>query len=398
MNMLAHASKRFAPLLLPITLLACGAADETAEGPTETSTYEAALLEEYRSALPEEDRVEAVVPGPEGSENALTVLGDAELAWLAIKSAHGVNTPARLIVRVLRAITKVPPTLYDSEKKEFLWGPWDNEDGYGQVMAYIRENGPDDDFKFGYALIRLVDSDMATASPVIWGGATPDPDDDDDGVGVTLWDFEANLDFEKAHDPNFDADAPHDEGRFAMLFGKGRGDNDDGDFAFNVAVFRDFVTKDREPDEQPANLDYLFGHFDGDDGTTVDFLDWALTANFCGQDADTCFEMPEDGDAETLYLRSAFINRGFGRAEASVTGGDLLQTVSVVECWDDDIDRTYMSVSADDEMVAEVGECADAFAPGLSELGIPTLQDIDQDALAALDCAATNGLAACEEL
>src|SRR5690606_6719011 len=161
-------------------------------------------------------------------------------------------------------------------------------------------------------------------------------------------------------------------GRFAMLYGKGRGENDDGDFAFNVAVFRDFISKDAKPDEQPANLDYLFGHFDGDDGTTVDFLDWALTANFCATDPDTCFEMPEEGAAETLYLRSAFINRGFGRAEAAVMGGDLDQDVSVVECWDDDIDRTYMSVSADDEMVAEIGECGEPFAPGLSELGIPT--------------------------
>ncbi len=394
--MSARSSNQLALVLLPAALVGCGAADDPAQDTAETATYDAALLAEYRAALPEEERVEAVVPGPEGSENALTELGDAELAWLAIQSAHGVNAPAKLIVRVLKAITKLPPTLYDSNKKEFIWGPWENDDGYGQVMAYIRQNGPEEDFKYGYALVRLVDSDAATAAPVVWGGATPAPDNDEDGVGVTLWDFEANLDFEKKHDPDFDSGDPHDEGRFAMLYGKGRGDNDDGDFAFNVAVFRDFVSKDAEEDEQPANLDYLFGHFDGDDGTTVDFLDWALTANFCGADPDTCFEMPEAGDAETLYLRSAFINRGIGRAEASVTGGDLNQNVSVVECWDDDIDRTYMSVSADDEMLAEVGACDDPFLPGLAELGIPTLADIDQEALAALDCAATNGLAACE--
>lgn len=381
--------------LVATLAFACGSADDAEPTESEaTEDYEMALLEDYRAALPSEERVEAVVPGQESDPNALTALGDAELAWLAIHSAHSINRPARLMVKVLRTITSLPPTLYDSEKAEFVWGPWDNDDGYGQVLAYIRENPADDDMKYGYALVRLVDSDIATASPVIWGGATPG--ENDEGVGVTLWDFEANEAFEKAHDPDFDADVARDEGRFAMLYGKGRNDENDGDFAFNVAVFRDFVSKDGDTPE-PANLDYFFGHFDADEGTVVDFVDWQLTANLCDETPDSCFESPAAGSEETLNLRSAFINRGNGRAEAVVSGGDLPQVVSVVECWDDDIDRTHIGVSTDGELVAEEGACDAPFDTTLAELGIPTLADVDQDALAAMDCAATNGLRACEE-
>jgi hypothetical protein len=393
--------KTLTSLFVPALLLACGAAagDEEPQGtdePTDNAGYDVTLLEQYKSALPEDEEVTAVVPGPDGTPNALTALGDAELAALAIKSARDINRPAKLIVRVLRAITDVPPTLYDSEKKEFVWGPWENEDGHGQVIATIRENPPDDDFKYSYALIRLVDSDLATAAAVIWGGATPDPDDDTRGAGVTLWDFEANLDFEKAHDPHFDADARRDEGRFAMVYGAGRGEEDNGDFAFNVAVFRDFVSKDGGLGAEPANLDYFFGHFTGDDGLTVDFLDWQLTANLCDAAADTCFEMAGDGQAETLNLHAAFVNRGVGRAEAVVSGGDLEQVVGVTECWDDAIDRTYMGVSDDGVMVVEQGTCQEPFAATLVELEIPTLADVDQAGLALMDCVASNGLAACE--
>jgi hypothetical protein len=386
------------PLIAATWLTGCGAADDTAasENPetTEQAGYDMALLDEYRAALPADESVTAAVPGQATSDNALTMLGDAELAKLAIKSAVDINLPARLMVRILRAVTQLPPSLYDSKKKEFVWGPWDNEDGYGQVLVYIKENPKTDDFKYSYAFIRMVDSDTATMAPVIWGGGTPGPKKER-GVGVTLWDFEANTAFDTEHDPDFDPDAARDAGRFAMVYGKGV--ETDGEFAFNVAVFRNFIGKDAEPGAMPADLDYFFGHFEGNDGNVFDFVDWSLTGNLCDAEPASCFAQPGAGQDEVLGLRAAFFNRGQGRAEAVVAGGDLSSSVSTVECWDADIDRTGITVSDDVAMLVQEGECAAPFTDTLDALGVPSLADVDAEMLAKMDCVATNGLAACED-
>ena len=382
-------------VLLTGALGACGsgASDEGQEG---TAEYDSGLLAAYRAALPEAEQVQVVVPGGEPAANAITALGDAEIARLAIASAISVNVPALTVVTVLRAITSVPPTLYDSEQKEFVWGPWANDQGYGQVMAFIRENPEGDDMKYEYALIRLVGSDLATMTPVIWGSATPGTVGDGLGVGITLWDFEADNAFTERHDPEFDASEARNQGRFAMLYGRDRGENDDGDFSFNVAVFRNFIAEDADPGTDAANLDYFYGHFAADSGSTIDFVDWALEANLCEQDPATCFETPADGEAETMTLRAAFIDRGMGRAEAVVGSGDLLDPVSVLECWDDDIDRTHLGVESGGSLVAEVGACEAPFDVSLASLGVPTMAELDQEVLASMDCIATNGIEACE--
>lgn len=379
-----HTPFRLGLFTVPFVLIACGGAE---------ADYDEALLDQYKAALPTTEDVAAQAPGPNADPNALTLLGDAELAHMSIKSALAINAPAVLVVRLLRTITDLPPTLYDSEKKEFVWGPWDNDDDYGQVLVYLRENPEGDDFKYGYAVIRLVDSDISTGTPVVWGGATPG--EKKQGVGVTLWDFEANNAFSTQHDPDFDETEARDYGRFAMVYG--RGEEEDGKFGFNVAVFRDFMPKDAEEGAEPVDLDYFYGHFRGNDGNVVDFLDWQLDGNLCDADPSTCFEMAADGAPETLSLRSAFFNHGAGRAEATVSGGDLTQIVDVVECWDDDLDRTHMSVATDAMVVAEEGACQAPFDSTLAELGVPTMAELDQDMLAKMDCVATNGLAACED-
>jgi hypothetical protein len=386
------------PFLVSAWLFGCGtsASDDTNGLPAdESASYDATKLAEFRRALPQDERLTAGVPAPDADPSALTQRGNAELARLAAESAIKVNVPARLVVATLRAIVKTPPTLYDSKKDEFVWGPWDNDDGVGQALVYIRKNPKGDDFEYGYALVRLVDSDLATLTPVIWGGATPDT-----GVGVTLWDFEANAEFDATYDPGYDPEARRDAGRFAMVYGHGEQAN--GNFAFNVAVFRDFTSKDAEPDTEPADLDYFYGHFAGDDGNVIDFVDWDLTANLCNADAASCFEQPDPGASEALRLRAAFLNRGQGRAEAAISQGDLSGTVTAVECWDETIDRTAVVVSSDDVLLLEDGACTGGFEQSLTELGVPSLADVDPEVLAALDCVASNGvasngLAACEK-
>lgn len=320
-------------LLLNLGLLAataCGTSDPTTQSSNQDDgdDYDSEELAEFRSAIPSPDRLAAVAPGEQPDPNALT------------------------------------------------------------------KNPKDADFAYGYALVRLDGEDVSTGAPVIWGGATPlskaDDESDRSGTGVTLWDFEANRRFETDYDPDFDADAAADRGRFVMLFG--RNDEDGARFKFNVAVFRDFVSKDGDrPDAIDA--DYFYGHFKGENGNLVDFVDWSMQADLCDEGTDTCFDKKSDASnaAEQLDFRAAFLNRSIGRAEATVSAGDLTQTVNVTECWDEDIDRAYIGLVVDGATIAEEGACEEPFEQTIEALGVPTLDDIDPALLERMSCVAASG-------
>lgn len=362
----------------------------------ESDSYDVETLDAYRAAVPAADRVEVVVPGPEAQAGALTQAGDAELARLAVGSAVKINFPARAMVGLLRTIVSLPPSLYNSQEQRFVWGPWDNDDGHGRVFVTIERNDEGADFEYSYSFVRLAGRDLATAQAVIWGAATPDLDDPDAGVGVTLWDFEASHAFDEAHDPDFDPDAARTRGRFAQVYGQGTEDGDE--FTFNVAVFRDFLPDDAADDDEPADLDYFFGRIRDEQDDRLHFVDWSLEGDLCDADAERCFENDTEADAaETLGLRAAFINRGIGRAEATLSGGDLSEELVVVECWDDAVDRTYMGVSEDGTMLGEEGACQGPFTDDLETLGVPSLDDVDADILEKMDCVAVNGIRGCDD-
>jgi hypothetical protein len=375
---------------LAMAAVACSASPEA-----DPPSYDSATLDAYLSALPEADRLSADAPAVEaGSPGALTYGNSALLAVESARFARSINAPALQIVRALRAVVQLPPSLYDSSKREFLWGPWDNEDGFGKVSLYIRENEAGADFRYSYALVRMVDNDLADATPVIWGAATPDADDEDKGVGITLWDIEANEAFEAEHDPAFDADAQHGSGRFVMLYGH----HEDGEreALFNVAVFRNFVPDDAGAGERPADLDYFYGRVLESNDRRLDFFDSAISADLCDATADSCFENDSNADApESLDFLAVFVDGGVGRAEATVRDGDLDAPVSLVECWDAGFDRTFIRLESGGSEVMSAGACAAPMDQSMSSLGLPSLSTIDTDLLSALDCVAQHGVDSC---
>lgn len=353
----------------------------------ENDQYDPALLQEYRAAVPSMDRLAATAP----EASVQTLVGDPALyphaSWDIV---IGINGSVAGIVGLMQAIVALPPTVYNSETREFVWGPFPNENGVGYVAAYIREAEAGADFRYEYALVRGVGNDLATMTPVIWGGATPDETNGDYGVGVTLWDFEANYEFEVANNPNA-ANETFDRGRFATLYGKGADENmPDNEFGFVVAVFRNFIPQDK-PESPAADLDYFYGRYTAAD-MTVDFIDW---------EAGVDISEPKDGVNEDVGVRMAFLNEGMGRAEADATGGSLEAGVTATgtECWGNGLDRTYLNFTVDGGAQqgtyteGTVEACA-LFQPTLDELNIPSLQDIDPALLAALDQAATNGVSA----
>jgi hypothetical protein len=366
--------------------VACSAAPE--------ADYDPATLDAYLSALPDEARLNADAPSSVGSTGALTYGGNAVLAVESARFARNVNAPAAELVHALKRIVDLPPSLYDSSKREFSWGPWDNEDGFGKVSLYIRENEETAEFRYSYALVRLVGNDVAEATPVIWGAATPDPEDDDKGVGISLWDVEANNAFEREHDPAFREDQQHGSGRFVMLYG--HQEEGQREAFFNVAVFRNFVADDAEPGQSPADLDYFYGRVVESGSTVIDFFDSEISADLCDASPDKCFENDAVADEnESLDFLAVFVNRGVGRAEATVHGGDLSAPISLVECWDALFDRTFVHMDSGGTVLAENGECAAPMNQSMASLGLPSLSTIDTDLLSALDCVAQHGVEGC---
>jgi hypothetical protein len=362
----------------------------------EDKGYDSGTLESFLKAIPEEARLVNDVPAASAVPGALRSGHGAILAREGVELARAVNEPARLLVRALRTLVELPPTLFDSEKRQFVWGPWDNDQGVGDVFVYIQENAAGDDFKYSYALARTMDGDLATAAAVIWGAATPDAADDDKGVGVTLWDLEANAAFEIEHDMS----APDGgRGRFVMLYGHQAQGSEEA--YFNVTVFREFVPSD-EPNRDPADIDYFYGRFIDGSGNSIDVVEAEVRADICdassntsGRPTQACFDDDSVADLdETFGFVSLFINRGAGRAEATVTGGDVMADVRVEECWDASIDQTFLHVVSGSSSV-ETGACPAPTDQPIATLGLPSLATLDPALVETMSCAAEHGVAGC---
>jgi hypothetical protein len=365
-----------------ITALSLGCATEDDTG-TDNDTER---LERFRQAIPAAGRLSA----PAAEATTSSALGDPAIyPTVSAPLVFGINGSVVVLVGVLRAIVMTPPTVFNSDTQEYVWGPYPSDDGVGYVAAYIRDTGTDEDFRYHYALLRGASNDLATLTPVILGGGTPDPNDEDRGVGLTLWDFEADLAFRAEHDPAFDPDAPADRGRFVTVFGAMQDASAPENQAnFVVSVFRDFIPKDK-PEDAPVDLDYFYGRYITPEHV-LDFIDY---------EANVDVSEPKDGVAEDVGVRMAFLDEGTGRAEADAINGSMEanQAASVIECWDTSINQTFISFEIREEgqvtQSATDGASASCglFEATLDELEIPSLQDIDPEMLEALDHVASTG-------
>lgn len=370
-----------------IGLASLGLLASACVAPDDDTDVDQALLAEYRAALPDRGTLEAAAP----TATTAQALGDpAFLPHSSWELVLGINGTVNGTLDLLEAIVMQPPSVYNSETREFVWGPWPDDVGY--VAAYIRDTeGTDADFRYEFAFLRGVSNDLATLTPVVWGGATPDPNDDDHGVGVTMWDFTANRTFEEANNPAFDP-AAHDSGRFVALYAAGVDENDPAnEGAWVVAVFRDFVPRD-EQNQPPVDLDYMYGRY-ASPTHVIDFLDYQAPIDV---------DDPADGVREDVGVRMAFLDEGTGRAEADATGGSLAANhrVEVIECWDTSLAQTFIQFqeleSGNVTGTASEGQASDCglFDATLDDLDIPSLDDVDPALLAIMDQVATTGVPA----
>ncbi|MCC7072345.1 MAG: hypothetical protein IT383_13535 [Deltaproteobacteria bacterium] len=375
-------------LAMPALLLAAVACTP-AQVETPDSTIDQAQLERYRRAVPKKQHLSAALP--ESAAGAGALVGDpAQYPAMAVPHVVGVNTMIGNILDTVEAVVALPPTLYNSETKEFLWGPFDNDDSPlagDKALVYIKEQTEGEDFQFVFAFARLMGDDVASAVPVIWGGVNPTPDVEDQGNGVLLLDFEASRAFAEANGADTAAEA---RGRFAA--GYARGPNDDGSDSMVTMVVGSFRGFNGEGGSETIDVDHLWGNVEGADGNTIDFMNLAVEGNV----------LHDSEAAETLDLQLVFWNRGIGRGEALLTGGDAGANIGEgTECWDAAVEQQYYQVTVTDELGAETvleteGDaatgCPAPFDQSLADLGIPTLADVDGGILEALQNAAENGM------
>lgn len=376
-------------LTLPALLLAATACTVPAPVEQTTSTIDQAELARYRRAVPKKQHLSAALPESLSGSGAL--VGDpAVYPAMAVPHVVGVNTMIGNILDTVEVVVATPPTLFNSETKEFLWGPFDNEDSPlegDKAIVYIQEKAEGDDFQFVFAFARLMGDDVASAVPVIFGGVNPTPDVEDQGNGVLLLDFEASRAFAEANGADVAAEA---RGRFAAGFA--RGPNDDGSDSMVTMVIGAFRGFNGDGGSEVINVDHLWGNVAGADGNTIDFMNLAVDGNV----------LEDTTAAETLDMQLVLWNRGIGRGEVLLTGGDAGTNIGEgTECWDAAVEQQYYNVVVTDEAGTETvieteGDattgCPAPFDVPLADLGIPTLADADPAILGALQNAAENGL------
>lgn len=365
--------------------------------PEGTDPYTPEMLESYRAVVPSVE----ILQSPTIQSDASAVIGDpASYPTFLAPQVNAVNDTTRGVLETLRAVTDLPPTIYNSETREFVWGPFDNDDTAlegDKVLVYIKDAGEEADFRYHYAFVRAQRNDVASFTPVIWGGSNPDEENERIGNGVILYDFEAWMDFEVEHNDDPRADVG---GRFAVAFARHAEGEDEA--LHVVSVFRDFKPNRLE---DPISFEQLYGRYtkaetEDEAGYTVDFADASVSANI----------YPEEGDGsaeENLHIRVALIDEGYGRGQAFIDGGDLDEansTVHGVECWDQFVARAYYRAHVEGDLAGEEDElvldeegdfetgCPLVLANDLDDINIPTIDDVGEDLLNALDAVATNGI------
>jgi hypothetical protein len=350
-------------------------------------------LDEFLNILPKTAVLKAAVPEEESNDTA-AALFDAYFPSQTVPMAREINGAIVNIIDLVEQIVAIEPTFWDSEKQEYVWGPWDKDDSAleGDTNAFwIKDNGADttEDFRYIYALVRGMGNDLATMTPILWGGANPDPDNEDFGNGVILWDLEANAEFELAHDPDY---VEVEQGRFAAIYSRGEAeDNPENVMTWVVATFHDFIASDMDPSEGAMNLDYLYGRHESSE-MNIDFLNFEMIANIDDED-----DEPDKTDLETLNIKLGFIDRGRGAAEALVTGGDIAEGeyIEAFECWNASIVRLYYLleyIQSGGNRVELETEGDPSVCQDVDLSFIPDFDDLDSGMLDALYYVTANGI------
>ena len=270
--------------------------------------------EDVRVKLPDNAAMQQLdqLAGEGISATSLAALGDvAEYYMVTRQVTRDLNGAVGWVLLVVHTIVQYPPTTIEGDT--YTWGPHSDALDPSEWMLVVTEDATGERFDWQF---RGRDKTTAGAElvTVISGVAYPG-DEPHRGHGSFLLDFDAA---EIANPVDND-----ERGTVEVVYDL---ENRDGS-----AASVDMIINGYDDNDEPATIEYTYNELQD---TSGDFR-FAIHGNL-GQTA-----LNEDAEITSTWLVT-----GAGRADVSITGGDLGATeVSATECWDTSFRRVFYADS-----------------------------------------------------
>lgn len=312
----------------------------------------------FLAALPGRDQVALRIPGNEDRNNStqslssqsqsLTSCNQDNLHCQAVNVSNGINAAVFGLLNLVDAIANVPPTRREPGLR--VWGPHYAIESNTTLRFEMRREtvGKIDIFEYClHAVKGRADTQMAEdivcdrevddsgLVRLMHGSFSPGAEGSGGaryGAGSLVFDLNAAQDAGVAK--------PDDRGRFTVDY-----DNTEEQTIIELHI-REVMGDDGT--FLPASADYVYhGQHDG----SGDFR-FTLNADFVGG---FIFS-----DLEQLEIAAQWRADEAGRADATVSGGDLVNTVvSATHCWDAELEGVYYSDSEEEHpTTGQASDCA----------------------------------------
>jgi hypothetical protein len=269
---------------------------------------------EYMSAIPQRDDVAIEVP----RRGLLVTLGAAEGWRTTLDVTRALNRTADAFLGLIDAIRNNAPTRRLPDQR--VWGPFpaDQHPGWQVEFRMHRTVVGGEAVAFDYALAMIPPAGVTlpgnARDTVIIGGTFAASG----GVRVGEGHMEISL-----------VDA-----RAAGLVFRDLDSLRTLTIAYSTRTWPRMVTMhiENEPSEtEAASADYSYQQAENGDGRMTFSLPKDIVSGPLGP--------------ETLSVQSRWLGDGQGRADISVTGGDVVGEATSAECWGDDFQSTYKTQS-----------------------------------------------------
>ncbi len=311
----------FGLLALALLLVGCFGEDDSTSGQTGQAEDDA-----FRNALPNSETLKLEVPESEGSKKIMlravaAPVGETSAYYLeTVQTTRAINFSVTLLLSWLDILVQYPPS--ERLDNARIWGPWQPDDALSQIeqRLVVTENTESGTFEYSMEA-RKLDNEDGEWTKIWYGNVEPDATQAHHGIGDLTLDFDAAAEI----DP-----AVVEQGRLVL-------DYDTVSDGRRIEVeFIDFVGEDS--DGEVGNGSYSYhSHADG-----TGRYSFTLVGDIHADDPDK--DLPE---LEDIQIVATWQADGRGRADASVTGGDLeAESFKVVECWDTSFQTSYYIESA----------------------------------------------------